>query len=830
MAGIAADEDPGQRADEEPGQSNKGQGSTHPTNEELEGLDCDIKIEINDCACGEVDDSNDGESNDEKLSGNTADFPVRSPSPPITDLQDREVIFAMCFLLLLSTSLGCLLFMGASKAMDMARAREAVWIASENERLGVDECGRPLTNICETKECLYMAASMLENMNTSANPCEDFWNYACGGWLAKHNIPASRTSWSVDTEIEKRLNLVIKDLIEAPVERNTDISAERKVKTLYIKCMDVDQIDEKGHEEISKVIKSLGGWAATENWGREQPRFSFQHALEEMHFTYWTDVFFTFWVTTDDKSSDKSILQFDQSGLGMPHYSYYFLNDTNPIVQGYKQYMTDIAKYFNVTAYKISDFVSSTYEFEKKLANITIPDDHMGRMHPELLYNPMTIKDLQKLAPAINWLRFIHHNFSHVDSSTIVLLTQKEYFANISRIISNTDAKVLNYYMIWRLISNYARELSKPFRNAVHKFDSVQKGTAHKLARSRYCLNMLDDWMGMAVGSMFIKKNFPPENKDEVTEMIETLKETFEKRLNNNSWMDPETKKAALDKLKNVNHKIGYPDFIIDTSLVDKYFSKFHIDDEQSFFQMQMSGIQYEVAKMIENLKSKTDKSDDWGMNPHQVNAYYSPTENLMVFPAGILQRPYYNEKTPRYINFGGIGATIGHELIHGFDVFGSRYDTSGNLGEWWSPKATKAFTNRTKCVEDFYSNFTINGTPVDGQMTLGENIADIGGTTLAYQAYKYWESKQGEGFAEARLPGKQLEKLGNDHLFFLAFGQNWCMKRSPANVQDMLRGNSHAPEEVRVKGTLSQMTEFAEVFKCREEDAMSADEKCYVY
>ncbi|KAI0240446.1 Endothelin-converting enzyme 1 [Lamellibrachia satsuma] len=358
--------------------------------------------------------------------------------------------------------------------------------------------------------------------------------------------------------------------------------------------------------------------------------------------------------------------------------------------------------------------------------------------------------------------------------------------------------------MLWRLVQDLVSHLSTPFREAEQKYKAAEKGTKRSVARWQYCMKAVDEWFGMTVGAMFVKEHFPRDSRADVEQMIENIRKTF------------------LETLEAMGYQIGYPPFITNMTKVDVFYKWFSVDANDRYFDINLKCIGGALRKMANELLGRGDKNG-WDMNPHEVNAYYAPVTNQMVFPAGILQKPYYTKNVPIYINYGGIGATIGHELTHGFDNYGAQYDKNGNLNNWWSKLSWANFKHRTSCMVDYYSNYTIHDIKVNGQLTLGENIADVGGVIQAYEAYKR---------AEKSVPQLQMPALGltNDQVFFLSYGQNWCSKRRPENMKEYLVRNVHSPAAVRARGTLSLVKQFAEAFGCPDDSAMNPPERCEVW
>uniref|UniRef100_A0A8B9UGZ3 Endothelin-converting enzyme 1 n=1 Tax=Anas zonorhyncha TaxID=75864 RepID=A0A8B9UGZ3_9AVES len=432
---------------------------------------------------------------------------------------------------------------------------------------------------------------------------------------------------------------------------------------------------------------------------------------------------------------------------------------------------------------------------------------------------------LQELAPAVDWMPFLSMVFHPVElnESEPIVVYAKEYLEQVSDLILATDKCLLNNYMIWNLVRKTSPFLDQRFQDAEEKFMEAMYGTKKTcLPRWKFCISDTDNNLGFALGAMFVKATFAEDSKQVAEEMIAEIKTAFEESLETLQWMDEETRKSAKEKADAIYNMIGYPKFIMDPKELDKVFNDYEAVSDL-YFENVMQFYNFSARVTADQLR-KPPNRDQWSMTPPTVNAYYSPTKNEIVFPAGILQAPFYTRASPKSLNFGGIGVVVGHELTHAFDDQGREYDKDGNLRPWWKNSSVEAFKRKTECMVEQYSNYTINGEAVNGKHTLGENIADNGGLKAAYRAYQNWLKKNGE---EETLPTLGLT---NHQLFFVGFAQVWCSVRTPESSHEGLITDPHSPSRFRVIGTVSNSQEFAKHFSCPVGSPMNPLKKCEVW
>ncbi|KAK2148889.1 hypothetical protein LSH36_477g02015 [Paralvinella palmiformis] len=687
------------------------------------------------------------------------------------------------------------------------------------------------TNLCTTLPCVTVASAVLNSMDPTADPCDDFYQYACGGWTKAHPIPSGQSRWGTFSVMDQQNQVVIKN-----------------------------ELASLGAKPLLSLLKTLGGWQVTPGTGSwDIANFDIQSLIEMVH-SYGMGPLFYMGVGEDEKDTEHNILQFDESGLGLARDQY--LNKTieeDKTLSGYLKYMTDIGVLLGGSYNETKEQMYKVIEFEQKLANITTPME--DRRDDEKLYHKITVRELQNLAPFLDWLHYINSQLNVttpcvvVDEDEKILTYAPEYLEKLTDLLTDLqkteeDKIILNNYLIWNVVRPLVAYLSKPFQNARKEFLEILTGVSGEEELWRYCTSDTNSVLGFAVGAMFVRKTFHGESKNKAEEMISDIKQAFKKNLANITWMDEETKRAAADKADAVVDMIGFPPYILNTTALNEKYDKLFIN-ESEYFQNNIRVLKFSIKKNLDKLR-KPPERQSWSMTPATVNAYYTPTRNEIVFPAGILQAPFFDQKYPKSLNYGGMGVVMGHELTHGFDDQGREYDKYGVLRPWWNQASIEKFKERSQCVVDQYSNYKINGDHIKGKQTLGENIADNGGLKAAFHswilhqdpqqchyareqfllndlfatfhAYSQWISENGQ---EPSLPGVNLT---DKQLFFLAFAQVWCSNSKPESVLMGLLTDPHSPSRYRVIGPLSNSKDFATEFHCKSDSYMNPAKKCEVW
>ncbi|XP_054009657.1 neprilysin-4-like isoform X1 [Hylaeus anthracinus] len=669
------------------------------------------------------------------------------------------------------------------------------------------------------------AKIMLTYMDRGADPCEDFYQYACGNWARHNPIPKDLAAYDTFEIIRKSLDFVLKELLDDPIsgdlETNTN-DATVKAKQLYQSCMNYEILEQRMERPLIQLLDQLGGWPILRpNWDPE--KFDWLLLVAQLRL-YNNCILISEWVAPDIKNSEQYVIQFDQTTLGLPTKDY-FLQPSNTIyLKAYKDYLIKISTLLGASLKNATNDANELIEFEKKLAKITFTVD--GRKNISELYHKMSIGELRTLVPQINWHRYLTIVLARpTNISEPVVVFALQYIQDLVNLLAKTSPRTIANYLLWRFVKHRVNNLDDRFQEAKQKFYYILFGREQAPPRWKNCVAQVNSNMGMAVGSMFVKKYFDEKSKNDTLSMTREIQRSFREHLSQKTWIDDETKELAIEKVNAMLLRIGYPDFILKSELLNERYKDVVIRPDK-YFENTLNILQHLTKVEQDCLGSPVNKTL-WNTAPAVVNAYYSRSKNQIIFPAGILQPPFYHKYFPRSLNFGGIGAVIGHEITHGFDDKGRMFDKDGNLHKWWRDEDIYGFDERANCLIDQYSHYTVSevGMQIDGFKTQGENIADNGGIKQAFRAYERWLELNGN--ADEILPG--LNATGKQ-LFFLHFAQMWCGSMRPEATRNKLKTAVHSPGKFRVIGTLSNSQDFAEVFNCKLGAPMNPMKKCSLW
>lgn len=485
--------------------------------------------------------------------------------------------------------------------------------------------------------------------------------------------------------------------------------------------------------------------------------------------------------------------------------------------------------------------------FETQLANITTPASKLR--DGENRYNNYTIRRLQEEITFINWTSFFQVAFSKInrtiDQDEKIILYSTDYLKKLGDLITEMlktkeGKNTLNNYLIWQLIKNFDMALSQKYREADQVLQKVLHGTEVHEERWRTCVTDVDNAIGFALGVMFVNETFNKKTKPEAEKMIKLVTKAFRNGLEEAHWMDNQTRRKAEEKADMITNMIGYPGYIMNNTALEEKYSDLEVEEE-SYFNNSVRFNQWVLRENLRKLTKPVDRTK-WGMTPSTINAYYTPLNNQIVFPAGILQAPFFSMDRPPSLNFGAMGVVMGHELSHAFDDQGRQYDAQGNMANWWQNGTLDAYKAKIECFKEEYGNFSVSGEHVNGQQTLGENIADNGGLKAAFRAYRELEEGDGvrgthifrgtgrgraDGWGKGDLPGLNLT---HNQLFFLSFAQVWCEQATPEAARLLVLEDAHSPPRLRVIGTLSNSQQFLKEYSCGPKSPMNAENKCTVW
>lgn len=644
------------------------------------------------------------------------------------------------------------------------------------------------------------------SMDTTCQPCQDFYHYANGEWLKKNPIPPAYPSWGRFNELAERNREELRQILEeAAADRNAPPgSNEQKIGDFYASCMDERQIEAAGIRPLEPEFERI-----------EKLRSLADLVDEIAHLqSEGVGVLFNFGSTQDEKNSSQVIGGAEQGGLGLPDRDYYTRTDDKSKELRAK-YLQHVAKMFELLgdgAGRAQAEASTVMNIETKLAEASMT--RIERRDPVKTYHKMSRDQLKALTPAFGWVRYFHDlGFPNIQT---VDVAQPKFFEEMNQELTTVPLADWKVYLRWHLIHATAPALSSAFVNENFEFyGRTLEGTKELLPRWKRCVAATDRQLGFALGRAYVKKYFPPEAKARALEMVHNLMDALRDDIQHLSWMGPATKKQALAKLDAFQLKIGYPDKWRD-------YSAFHVD-RGPYVLNTLRGDAYENNYELAKIGKPVDRTE-WQMTPPTVNAYYDPQMNEIVFPAGILQPPFFDAQRDDAMNYGGMGAVIGHEMTHGFDDEGRQFDARGNLRDWWTPEDAKNFQRRAECVEKQFDAYVVEDhLHENGKLVLGESIADLGGLKIAYRALE--KSLQGK-------PRPRLDGFTPEQRFFLAFAQVWASNDRPQYERLQVSIDEHPIDRFRAIAAPSNMPAFAQAFGCHAGDAMvrPASERCEIW
>jgi predicted metalloendopeptidase len=661
-----------------------------------------------------------------------------------------------------------------------------------------------------TPACLFAADSQAASssgldtgaMNRSVDPCVNFYQYACGNWIVSNPIPADRSRWGRFAELSGRNEKVLLDLIQGAAEKKENRSEiDQKIGDAYTACMDVEAIERNGLKPIQAQLTRIAAIKTSANALIELTRLQAQGV----------PVVFTFGARPDAKDSAKTIANLGQGGLSLPDRSYYLNADAKSVEtrRRFTEHMTRMFQLAGDSPDAAAEKAKLTLDFETLLAKDSL--DRVAMRDPNKTYNIFTRKDLQALTPNFEWNAYFR--LMKTPSFESLNVAQPDFIQSVAAELPDISIDTWKAYFEYHLLRARAEELSAAFEK--ESFDFWQRyltGAQEERPRQFRCVRTVDRALGDLLGQKYISAVFGADAKAQITQLVDALEKALGQDIQSLDWMSPDTKKAAIAKLNAITNNVGYPRKWRD-------YSKVAISRDD-FAGNSMRAAEFRTAENIAKIGKPTDKSE-WTMSTPTVNAFYSPQNNSINFPAGILQAPFFDPRRDLAINYGAVGAVIGHEMTHGFDDQGRKFDGDGNLRDWWTPADGAEFEKRAACVANEYSGFTaVEDVHVNGRLTLGENTADNGGLRVAYMAL------------EDTLQGKKEEMDGftPEQRFFLGFAQVWCENSSPQAARNQALTDPHSPGRYRVNGTLRNMPEFVQAFSCKAAQPMVSENACRVW
>ena len=632
----------------------------------------------------------------------------------------------------------------------------------------------------------------IQDLNSKIDPCSDFNGFVNAKWVAANPIPADRTRWGSFDALREDSLKAQRAIVEAAAKSAADAKAgsiEQKIGYLYATGMNEAAIDKAGFDPIKPQLARIASLKTPADIA----------AYIGDTYAQGTPVLFRFGGNADFKDSDKQIAYAGQGGLGLPTPDYYTKQDYDKIRTAYVEHIAKLLQLTGAAAADAKTQADAVMKFETRLAAVSLLPTEMRK--PENRYHFISIADADKVTPHFDWAAFF--KTQHADVTGGFSLSQPTFFGEVDKMLTDVPAEQWQAYLRFHAINQAAAYLSKPFQQEDFAFNKgTLNGQKEMEARWKISLGTLNDSMGMALGELYVAKNFSPDSKQRAEQLVNNLRAAYKSRIENLEWMSAETKQKALEKWATFVPKIGYPDKWRDWSGLqltpNNYFANVRAADR------------FNYDYMVNKIGKPVDRTE-WGMTPQTVNAYYNSQKNEIVFPAAILQPPFFSATADDALNYGGIGAVIGHEMGHGYDDQGSKFDAKGNNVNWWTDADRKAFEERTaKLAAQFNGYEALPGKFVNGQLTMGENIGDLGGLNAAYDALQ---------MALKNNPKEANEKIDGytqDQRFFLNWARVWRGNIRPEAQLTSLNTDPHAPAQFRAIGAPSNMAAFAQAFQCK--------------
>jgi len=651
----------------------------------------------------------------------------------------------------------------------------------------------------------YTPSLDLPSMDKTVDPCTDFYQFTCGGWMTKNPIPPDQASWSVYGKLTEENNQYIWGILEeAARPSSTRTAVQQKIGDYFASCMDEAAIEQLGAKPLQPLLAEIDGL--------KSKRGLAGFLATEQATTYGSGWLFGFGSNQDYGDATQVIAFAGSGGIGLPDRDYYTKTDakSKEIRAKYRQHVARMLMLTGQSKAKAEAGATTVMEIESALAKAALT--RVERRDPYKQYHMLTRAQLDALTPSFDWKTYLAAN--HLGDVKAVNVSEPKFFKALDQEIRGVPLSKWKVYLRWHAAHARAPYLSHAF--VAEDFDFYRKtlrGVTAMPPRWKQCVRYVDRDLGEALGQEFVRRTFTAETKQKTVEMTKLIEKAMENEIKTLDWMTAPTKERALEKLHAIANKVGYPDRWRDYTAVDIR--------PADFFGNALRATEFESKRDVGKIGKPVDRGE-WGMTPPTVNAYYNPQMNDINFPAGVLQPPLYDPKLDDAPNYGNTGSTIGHELTHGFDDEGRQFDAQGNLKDWWTPADAKAFEERIGCVRDQYAQYTIiDDTKINSKLTSGEDVADLGGTLLAYIAWK--DATEHENL-------QPVDGFTPDQRFFIGFAQWACENQRPENLRANAITNPHSPGRYRINGIVSDLPQFQKAFRCGDKTPMVREKACRIW